>query len=162
MVLLSLHQSSGISQAVALLEDCHIPQQLPTIHENGVGNLDTGEGCEWDGVGGVWGCAKAPLVLYGVLGVSSLESTEVEGDLTGVGPERWHSHPAVMSCGVHMGMQRSDAVLDHHLTSFPKWFLYMHMQLACSHRQLCVQDSLAAGCKLPAFYHHSSDVNHTL
>ena len=96
MVLLPLHQSSGISQAVALLEDCHVPQQLPTSHENGVGNLYTSEGCEWDGIGGVGGCAKAPLVLYDVLGVSSLESTEVEGDLSSVGPEGWHSHPAVM------------------------------------------------------------------
>ena len=41
-----------------------------------------------------------------MLGVSSLESAEVEGDLSSVGPEGWHSHPAVMSRGVHMGVQR--------------------------------------------------------
>lgn len=63
MVLLPLHQGSGISQAVALLEHRHMPQQLPISHEHGVGNLDTCEGCEWDGVGGVWGCAEAPVVL---------------------------------------------------------------------------------------------------
>ena len=60
MVFLPLHQ--GISKAVALLEDCHVPQQLPISHKNGVGNLGASESCQLNDVGGGWGCAKAPLV----------------------------------------------------------------------------------------------------
>jgi len=93
MVLLPLHQSCCITQAVGLLEDCHIPQQLAIGNEDGIQNLGTSESSEGNGVGGVWGGAKTPLVLEGLTRVGRLEACEVEGDLAGVGPESWHSHP---------------------------------------------------------------------
>ena len=93
MVLLALHQSCCISQAVALLVDCHIPQQLPISDRGSVGNLMPGEGCEGNGVGGIGGCAQSPFILQMLAGIGWLEASEIEGDLAGGTPESWHSNP---------------------------------------------------------------------
>ncbi len=93
MIRLPLKQSCCITQAVVLLEDCHIPQQLAIGNEDGIQNLGTSESSEGNGVGGVWGGAKTPLVLEGLTRVGWLEACEVEGDSAGVGPKSWHSHP---------------------------------------------------------------------
>jgi len=36
--------------------------------------------------------------LEGLTRVGWLEACEVEGDLAGVGPESWHSHPEMHRC----------------------------------------------------------------
>ena len=94
MVLLALYQCSCISQAVRLLKDCDIPEQVASSHEDSVGNQAASERAEWNGISHARACSQAPLVLKGVARGSWLEAAEVEGDLTGVGPERWHCDPA--------------------------------------------------------------------
>lgn len=138
MVLLTLHQRCCITQAVALLEHCHVPQQLPVSDENGVRYLITSEGVEGNNVGGIGGCAQTPLVLKGLIGVGGLEACEVEGDLAGVGPESWHSHPECSNstvqwcCNVEFV---SHATLNMHFACTscnknPRWRLPEYLQAA--------------------------------
>ena len=102
IVLLPLRQSCGIAEAVALLKNCHIPQQLTLSLEGGVGNPVAGEGDEGDGVGGVGGGAQPPPIVQGAAGGCGLEAAEVEADLAAVGPQGGHCYPtyATSKCSV--------------------------------------------------------------
>lgn len=171
MVLLPLHQSSGISQAVALLEDCHVPLQLPTSHENGVGNLNASESCQLDCACGVWGCAKAPLVMYTVVGVCSSEPAEVEGDLSSIGPESWHSHPAshvgsTWVCSVSKVFTAycsSLSMLCQVILWLSKCFIYLsNVVCTCAHAlgMLSMPDCCTSLCR--QHKHHSGGTSTTI
>ena len=127
MVLLPLHQSCCITQAVGLPEDRHIPQQLAVGDEDGIWNLVTSESSEGDGIGGVWGGAKTPLVLEGLTRVGRLEACEVEGNLAGVGPKSWHSHPEMPQVVVGVTFN----VCELQRKDLEMWHLASGGQLAC-------------------------------